>query len=166
MRGFIALLALLGSTVAAGAARSTDIRAVDDFIDAPRALFGRTRAAVEHALGALGPPSAVRARLLAAGPTSAAEAVDELVYSGLTVVVSQRSSAMRRVAITEPRWSLPRGLNVGTERAQVEAVLGEPQLVSDASALYLDADGFPNTVEFHFRGDHVRRIEWSFASTE
>ena len=112
---------------------------------------------------ALGPPSAVRARLLAAGPTSAAEAVDELVYSGLTVVVSQRSSAMRRVAITEPRWSLPRGLNVGTERARVEAVLGEPQLVSDASALYLDADGFPNTVEFHFRDDRVRRIEWSYA---
>jgi len=73
---------------------------------------------------------------------------------------------MRRVAITEPRWSLPRGINVGTERAQVEAVLGEPQLVSDASALYLDADGFPNTVEFHFRDDRVRRIEWSYAPAD
>jgi len=160
----LALLVLVSAALPGAAApRPTDIVAVDDFIDAPRALFGRTRAAVERALG---PPSAVRARLLAAGPTSAAEAVDELVYSGLTVVVSQRSSAMRRVAITEPRWSLPRGLNVGTERAQVEAVLGEPQLVSDASALYLDADGFPNTVEFHFRDDRVRRIEWSYAPAD
>ena len=65
--------------------------------------------------------------------------------------------------ITEARWSLPRGLNVGTQRRRVEETLGEPQLVSDVSVLYLDADGFPNTVEFHFRGDRVQRIEWSFA---
>ena len=163
VRGFIALLVLLGSTVAAGAARSTDIRAVDDFIDAPRALFGRTRAAVEHALGA---PLAVRPRTLAAAPNVPAEAGDERAYPGLAVTVSRRSSLVRRVEISEPRWTLPGGLNVGTARAEVEARLGEPQLVADASVLYLDADGFPNTVEFHFRGDHVRRIEWSFASTE
>ena len=163
MRGVIALLLLLGSTAAAGAARSTDIRAVDDFIDAPRALFGRTRVAVERTLGA---PLAVRARTLAAAPNVPAEAGDELAYPGLAVTVSRRSSLVRRVEIIEPRWTLPGGLNVGTARAKVEAHLGEPQLVSDASVLYLDADGFPNTVEFHFRADHVHRIEWSFASTE
>jgi len=80
--------------------------------------------------------------------------------------VSSRSSTVRGVEITEPRWTLPRGLNVGTPRAQVEATLGEPQLTSDTSVLYLDADGFPNTVELHFRGDHVRRIEWSYAASD
>jgi hypothetical protein len=160
----LALLVVLGTALLGAAApRSTDIVAVDDFIDAPRALFGRTRAAVERALGA---PLSVRPRVLPGGPTSAAEAVDELLYPGLTVAVSQRSGVMRRVAITEPRWSLPRGLNVGTARPQVETVLGEPQLVADASVLYLDADGFPNTVEFHFRDDRVRRIEWSYAPAD
>ena len=164
MRLGLALLVLLSAALPGVAApRPTDIVAVDDFIDAPRALFGRTRAAVERALG---PPASIRPRVLPAAPTGAAEAVDELLYRGLAVAVSHRSSAMRRVEITEPRWSLPRGLNVGTPRAQVEAVLGEPQLVSDASVLYLDADGFPNTVEFHFRDDRVRRIEWSYAPAD
>jgi hypothetical protein len=160
VRRALTLLVLLLSTAAA---RPTDIRAVDDFIDAPRALFGRTRAAVERALGA---PLEVRARLLAAAPNVPAEAADELAYAGVVLIVARRSAAVRRVTISEPRWSLPGGLNVGTTRAEVEARLGEAQLVSDASVLYLDADGFPNTVEFHFRGAQVRRIEWSYASTE
>jgi len=159
----VVLLVLAPLAARADAVRGTDIVAVDDFIDAPRALFGRTRAAVERTLGA---PASVRPRVLPASPAVAAEPADELRYPGLVVAVSRRSSVMRRVEITEPRWRLPRGLNVGTERRQVEAVLGEPQLVSDASVLYLDADGFPNTVEFHFRDDRVRRIEWSFAPAD
>jgi len=141
-------------------APATDIVGVDDFIDAPRALFGRTRVAVERALGA---PLVVRPRTLLPGPGLAAEAIDELSYPGVVVAVSRRSAVVRRVEITEARWSLPRGLNVGTQRRRVEETLGEPQLVSDVSVLYLDADGFPNTVEFHFRVDRVQRIEWSFA---
>ena len=138
----------------------TDIVAVDDFINAPRALFGRTRETVERAAGT---PLSVRPSTLEATPTSPAEPAEQLAYAGLVVTVSRRSSAVRRVEITEPRWTLPSGLNVGTPRAQVEAALGEPQLTSDASVLYLDADGFPNTVEFSFRNDRVRRIEWSYA---
>ena len=161
MRLAVCLLVLLIS--AAGATAGTDIVAVDDMIYAPRTLFGRTRAAVERALGV---PVAVRPRTLAGAPNVAAEAADELTYPGVLIAVSRRSSVVRRVEISEARWSLPRGLNIGTPRARVEAVLGEPQLVSDASVLYVDADGFPNTVEFHFRDDRVRRIEWSFAATD
>jgi hypothetical protein len=150
----VALVALLGST---------DIVAVDDLINAPRTLFGRTRAAVERALG---PPTAVRPRALPPAPGAPLEAVDELTYPGLAIAVSRRSSRVRRVTIDEPRWPLPRDLNVGSSRARVQAVLGEPQLVSDVSVLYVDADGFPNTVELHFRDDRVRRIEWSFAGTD
>jgi len=150
MRPLLALL-LLGAT---------EIVAVDDFINAPRTLFGRTRESVERAVG---PPLSVQPRRLEATPTSPAEPGEQLAYTGLVVTVSQRSAAVRRVEISEPRWTLPRGLNVGTPRAQVETTLGEPHLISDASVLYLDADGFPNTVEFHFRNDRVRRIEWSYA---
>ncbi len=159
---WLAVVLLLTPIAAeAQAIRGTDIVAVDTFLDAPRALFGRTRAAVERALGI---PSAVRPRTLPAGPNFPAAPADELAYPGVVIAVSHRSTAVRYVEIVEPRWGLPHGLNIGTPRAQVEAMLGEPQLVSDRSVVYVDADGFPNTVEFHFRNDHVRRIEWSYAA--
>ena len=158
----VVLLLLLASATA-GSAGPTDIVAVDDFIDAPRALFGRTRAAVESRLG---PPMVVRPSSLQGTPTAPAEPAEQLLWGGLVVTVARRSSAVRQVEITEPNWTLPSGLNVGTTRGQVEATLGEPQLTSDTSVLYLDADGFPNTVEFYFRNDTVRRIEWSYAAAE
>ena len=157
------IVVTLLASAAAVAAGQTDIVAVDDVINTPRALFGRTRESVERAVGA---PLAVQAIRLEATPTSPAEPADQLRYAGLVVTVSRRSAAVRRVEISERHWTLPRGLNVGTPRAQVEATLGEPQLFSDASVLYLDADGFPNTVEFHFRDGRVRRIEWSYAPVD
>lgn len=161
MVAITALLLLVASTAAA--AGGTDIVAVDDVINAPRGLFGRTRMAVEQALG---PPLRVRSHMLPATPTAAAEPAQQLAYPGLVITVSSRTSTVRGVEISEARWTLPRGLNVGTPRARVEATLGEPQLTSDASVLYLDADGFPNTVEFHFRDGAVRRIEWSYAASD
>jgi hypothetical protein len=163
-------LTALGSALAlcapasAGAqgARSTDIVAVDDFIDAARSMFGRTRSQVEQRMGA---PAEVRARTLADGVGSA-EAVDELIYPGVTIFVSLRSAAVRRVVLSEARASLPRGLTVNVARGEVERVLGEPQAASDASVMYLYADGFPNTVEFYFRDGRVRRIEWTFAAAD
>src|SRR5207244_1993061 len=44
----LALLVIPGAAVAAA---PTDIARVDDYIDAPRALFGRTRAELERRLG-------------------------------------------------------------------------------------------------------------------
>ncbi len=156
-----ALLLLLAVALPClAAAGATDIVAVDDFINAPRALFGRNRASVERRLGA---PASVRSLTLPAGPNFPAEAADELVYPGVAVAVSRRSSTVRRVEIGEPRFTLPRGLNVGAARREVERILGEPQLTDATSVLYLDADGYPNTVEFQFREERVRRIEWTFA---
>src|SRR5215470_16761780 len=104
MRLLVALVALAAPAVAAGAGQ-TDIVAVDDFIDAPRALFGRTREAVERTAG---PPLSVRAGALEATPTAPVEPAEQLAYAGLVITVSRRSSAVRRVEITEPRWTLPR----------------------------------------------------------
>jgi hypothetical protein len=158
-------LALLLVVTAIGGARAqvvppTDLRAVDEFIDAPRTLFGRTGDAVERALGA---PVARRARTLPGSRPAALDPVEELVYPGAVVFVSRRSGGLRRVQITGPRWRWPRGLDVGVPRGQVEQVLGEPQAATDVSALYLYSDAYPDTVEFFFVDGRVQRIEWRYA---
>ena len=160
----VALLVLV-LTPSAGAqrVRPTDLLAVDEFIDAPRALFGRTRAMVE---GRLGLPAGVRARTLAGGRRAPLDAVDELTYPGVVIAVSRGAAGLRRVEITEPRWALPRGLNVGSARSHVEQLLGEPQTATDASALYLYSDAYPDTVEFYFRASLVHRIEWLYAAPD
>jgi hypothetical protein len=107
----------------------------------------------------------VRARTQADG-VGPAEAVDELAYPGVAIFVSRRSAAVRRVVLSERRVPLPGGLTVDVARADVERALGEPQTASDASVMYLYADGFPNTVEFYFRDGRVRRIEWTFAAAD
>ena len=57
---------------------------------------------------------------------------------------------------------LPHGLDVGAARARVEAVLGAAVEMTDVRYFYLDADGFPNSVEFFFRDGRITRIEWRF----
>jgi hypothetical protein len=143
-----AALTLLLLVVFGAAAGPTDIARVDEFIDAPRALFGRTRAEVERTLGT---PTDVQPR---AG-------VVLLSWPGLDVAVS-RSSRVAAVVLRAAGRPLPHGLDVGTPRARVEAVLGEAQDASDERYAYVDADGFPNSVEFYFRAGRVTRIEWRF----
>ena len=134
---------------AAAAAGPTDIARVDEFIDAPRALLGRTRAELERTLG---PPAEVRAR---------AGAAVLLSWPGLDIAVS-RSSRVAAVVLRAAGRPLPHGLDVGTPRARVEAVLGEAQDATDERYAHVDADGFPNSVEFFFRAGRVTRIEWRF----
>lgn len=145
------------------ASRPTDIVAVDEFIDAPRALFGRNAASVQRALGE---PTVVRARAMSGVDAGRVDEVVEWRYPGVVIAVARESSALRRVEITQERWALPRGLNVGVSRGRVDAVLGEPQLATDVSVLYLYSDAYPDTVEFFFRGDLVQRIEWLYAPTD
>ena len=160
----IAILGLLlaGTATVAGPDRlpPTDIAAVDTFIDAPRALFGRTRAGVEQTLGA---PASIRRRTLPGGRRAPVDPVDELAYPGVVIGVSRASTGLRRVEITEPRWPLPGGVNVGVPRRVVEQRLGEPQLATDASVLYLYSDAYPDTVELYFSAGRVHRIEWLYA---
>ena len=162
--GAVSLLAACLAPAAHGQAPPpTDIAAVDTFIDAPRALFGRTRAGVEQALGT---PASVRARTMPGGRRTPTDPVDELAYPGVVLGVSREAAWVRRVEITEPRWSLPAGLNVGAPRSLIEQRLGEPQASTDASVLYLYSDGYPNTVEFYFADGRVRRIEWLYAPAD
>ena len=143
----VALLVLMSATPQATAG-PTDIQRVDDFIDAPRALFGRTRAELERRLG-----MPARERPRADGVT--------LSWPGIDVALS-RSARVAGVVVSAAGRPLPHGLDVGAPRARVEAVLGEALQATDDRSFYPDADGFPNSVEFFFRDGHVTRIEWRF----
>src|SRR5260370_8123053 len=89
MRAPAATLLWLVVCGAAAAAGPTDIARVDEFIDAPRARFGRTRAELERTLGT---PTDVRPR---------ADTV-LLSWPGLDVAVSP-SSRVAPVFLAPPR---------------------------------------------------------------
>ena len=131
---------------------------MDVFIDAPRAILGKTRGEIERALGA---PLAVRAGV--AGSPSRVP-LDELDYPGLVVRV-HATSALASLAVTGPGLRLPHGLDIGAPRTRVEAALGEPTAQTDTHAMYLYSDGYPDTVEFHFRDGAVTRIDWTYGSS-
>lgn len=154
---------VVGGLAAAGTVGPTDIVRVDDYIGAPRVLFGRTAPEVERALG---PP-------LDAQPGAVASYLDpadlrptrRLTYSGLVIDVLS-TGKVRRVRIATPGWGLPFGLDIGSSREEVERMLGEPQEATDRYLMYLYSDGFPETVHFHLRDGGVRGIEWNFGSAE
>jgi len=148
---------------AAGAAGPTDIVRVDDYIDAPRALFGWTRAEVERALG---PPQETAAGAVSSYRDPAVfRATRRLSYPGMMIDVLD-TGRIRRVRIGRPGRGLPFGLDVGSPRDEVERVLGEPQEAADDHLMYLYSDGYPETVHFHLRDGRVRGIEWNFGSAE
>lgn len=136
---------------------ATDIARVDEYIDAPRRLFGDTD---DEVLRALGPPVSrgTRRRATFRDP-AVTRTVDRLAYPGLVVELHGR---LVRVELTAPVHRLPWGLDVGAPRAALATVLGEPQEVSDTRVRYLYSDGFPKTVTFHIEDDRVRRIDWEY----
>jgi hypothetical protein len=155
-------LAALGPGLA-GAAGPTDIVRVDDYIGAPRALFGRTGADVERVLG---PPGTMEAGRVASFRDAAVfRPVRQLSYPGLVIEVLE-TGHLRRVRIGAPGRGLPFGLDVGSRREEIERVLGEPQEAADGHLMYLYSDGYPETVHFHLRDGRVRGIEWNFGSAE
>jgi hypothetical protein len=158
----LASLAALGA-LAVGAVGPTDIVRVDDYIGAPRALFGRSGADVERTLGP--PLTAEAARVASYRDATVFRATRRLAYPGLVIDVLE-GGRVRRVRIAAPGRGLPFGLDVGTERVEVERLLGEPQEADDSHLMYLYSDGYPDTVHVHLRSARVREIEWNFGSAE
>jgi hypothetical protein len=156
-------LTVWGLAAVGTAGPMTDIVRVDDYIGAPRALFGRTGADAERILG---PP-------IDAQPGAVASYLDpavlhptrRLTYPGLVIDVLA-TGRIRRVRIGAPGWGLPFGLDVGSRGDEVERVLGEPQEATDRYLMYLYSDGYPETVHFYLRDGGVRGIEWNFGSAE
>jgi hypothetical protein len=91
--------------------------------------------------------------------------VRRLVYPGLVIEVLD-AGRLRRVRIGAPGRGLPFGLDVGSQREEVERVLGEPQEAADGHLMYLYSDGYPDTVHFLLRDGRVRGIEWNLGSAE
>jgi hypothetical protein len=161
------LLMLLGLAALgpgpAGAVGPTDIVRVDDYIGAPRALFGRTGADVERTLG---PPFQTEpGRVPSFRDPAVFRPARRLSYPGLVIEVLE-TGRLRRVRIGAPGRGLPFGLDVGSPREEVERILGEPQETADSHLMYLYSDGYPETVHFHLRDGRVRGIEWNFGSAE
>src|SRR5438093_10819659 len=100
----LALLVIPGAAVAAA---PTDIARVDDYIDAPRALFGRTRAELERRLGV---PTQERLR---AGTIV-------LFWPGLEVAMSP-SARVAALSVRAAGRPLPYGLHVGQRHARLQA---------------------------------------------
>lgn len=148
----------LAVVVASGAlAGATDIVRVDQYIDAPRTVFGDSHDEVSRTLG---PPVRRETRRRATFRDPAvSRTVDRLAYPGVVVELYGR---LVRVELTSPGHRLPWGLDVGAPRAAVTAVLGEPQEASDTRVRYLYSDGFPKTVTFHIEAGRVRRIDWEY----
>jgi hypothetical protein len=155
-------LAVLGSG-AARAAGPTDIVRVDEYIGAPRALFGRTGAEVEQTLGA--PLRAESGAVATYRDPAVFRSTQRLFYPGLVIDVLA-TGRLRRVRIASSGRDLPFRLDVGSSRAEVERVLGEAQEAADSHLMYLYSDGYPETVHVHLRAGRVREIEWNFGSAE
>src|SRR2546425_12373156 len=123
----LALLVIPGAGAAAG---PSDTARLDDYIDAPRALFGRTRAELERWLGA--PPQ----ERLRAGTIV-------LSWPGLEVAMS-RLARVAAISVRAAGRPLPYGLDVGAPRTRVEAGLGPAQGPTGQRAFYLRAARVPN----------------------
>jgi hypothetical protein len=151
----LALIALTTAPALAGG--PTDILKVDEFIDAPRVLFGDS---LPDVLRILGPPSArgIRARETFREPIARRE-VERLTYPDLWVELRGRLVGAEIIA---PARRLPWGLDVGASRVSVRTILGDAQEETDDRVLYLYSDGFPKTVTFHFRDGRVWRINWEY----
>jgi hypothetical protein len=147
----------------AWAAPPTDIVRVDDYIGAPRVLFGRTGAEVERTLGA--PLRAEAGAVSSYRDVAVFRSTRRLSYPGLVIDVLE-TGRLRRVRIGTSGWGLPFGLDVGSAREEIERVLGEAQETADSHLMYLYSDGYPETVHFHLRDGRVRGIEWNFGSAE
>src|SRR2546428_10913224 len=145
LRLTLALLAIPGAAVAAG---PTDIARVDDYIDAPRALFGRTRAELERRLGV---PTQERLR---AGTIV-------LFWPGLEVAMSPsaRVAANQRARGGAAAARRPRRRRAACARRGGAG----PGAGHDGRARLLPRRRrVPDSVEFFFRDGRVTRIEWRF----
>ena len=163
VRTAAAVLGLPLLAAAPAAAGPTDILKVDEFIDAPRVMFGRTREQIERTLG---PPVTVDVRpVRSPDDPGKEETLHELRYPGVVVRVLE-SLGLLRVRLSASRYRLPYGLDVGAPRGRVEEVLGEAQALSDRRAMYLYSDGYPRTVEFYFSEGRVDRIDWNYRATD
>ena len=91
----------------------------------------------------------------------------ELVYASDTPATPRaaRAEALRHpdvveLTVTTSKWPVAEGLRVGTPRADVERLLGNPGEADDACVTYADVDTQDDAV-LCYAGEHLVAIKWS-----
>lgn len=96
--------------------------------------------------------------------------IHELFYDGLSLEIyvvkhpdysGPDPSLLRGISITSNKYKVKYGLNIGSSKAAVKKVLGNP-LTEDHKFTYENTDGYANHVYFYFRNARVYRIDWHF----
>ena len=65
--------------------------------------------------------------------------------------------------LSKPPLKLPLSIQIGDSKSLVVAKVGKPDKIQRNQIVYENnGDGYPHTVSFHFRSDHLNAIEWSF----
>jgi hypothetical protein len=82
--------------------------------------------------------------------------------------VFQAEGVPRRVLVSElevsdPKWIVKYGLNVGADVARIREVLGAPQKTDASTWRYEDANG--NAVIFTIAVDRIAKVRWAWATS-
>lgn len=76
--------------------------------------------------------------------------------------VSGGKEILQNVTVTDSRLEALTGVSVGTDRAAVEGMLGEPDERDGDAYVFLQNGPMPTRFYVHFDGDTVGRMEWRF----
>lgn len=91
--------------------------------------------------------------------------INELFYDGLYIkiykVTETNKEFITDLSVTNDRYHMKWGLNVGSSNDEVKNILGSPSEEKHNVFIYR-TDEAPSHVSFYFRNGTVYRIDWSF----
>lgn len=91
--------------------------------------------------------------------------VYELLYDGLFIeiykVTETNKEFVTALSVTDDKYKMKWGLNIGSSRNQVKNVLGNPSEEKNNVYIY-KTDEAPSYVSFYFRNGTMYKIYWSF----
>ena len=93
-----------------------------------------------------------------------------LLYSGMRIEVYKSTDSgkeiVRSLTISGDAYQTEQGLTIGSTRAEVRKVLGEPAGTEDETLVYEltrgENDPTPTFLHVRFDGDHVAAMSWDF----
>jgi hypothetical protein len=132
--------------------------------------LGRNRAKIVQHLGNPVDMKVEKANKTAASstPPSAiiADEITELDYDGLRIVLYRAAvenmEMLHQLSVTDARYKVKWGLNIGAAKTDVRAVLGKPDEEQANQYVYKTRYGAESYVQFFFAEDRISRIDWLF----
>jgi len=142
---------------------------VDKFIKNGLAFkLGKSRAKIINNLGEPKSIHVEKANTPSALSTYAAEGVAdetyELFYDGLFIslyhAAVEKEDLLQHVSITDSKYKVRWGLDVGCSKQKVKSVLGKPSEEDEFAFVYKNELGSESYVHFYFVNDIVYKIDW------